>query len=369
MATIEFDREDNQKYVSRIITVTEDEITVVENYTITGTSSGLVALGLLPRINTQYEEDGVFLFSFVNNIEVNPTENRSPLTVHATVTYGKPESEKKDKVEPEADTATWSMSTQAQSLNIQKAFAQKHFPKGGFAAGAGGGGGGAGGSGFGGVNGDYDPTLDPGYSRDVTGGGGAGGAGGGQAAGGGGAGGGGAPAVGAKDLLTIGITKEGIEGVDVLRPGQTLKIVHWIPQKKGTPAFLDQIAALSGTVNKEVFAGPWGNWLTGEALYTGADISAPNDELLELSHTFIRSVNAKVDLQHLDKDKRVQQVTKGVDKKGWQYVWFQYGKFPGKDPVKDKSIDVIISSHLATVYLDKAFKELNLPKTFKSGEL
>lgn len=310
--------EAKETYTSRQFTVTEDEVSIVTEWVIFHTDNPVVGLSLLPGIGTQFQLDGQLIFSFVSSIDIRPTEGQSPVYMTATVSYGKPDSEKSDKVEPEADVATWSLSTAGQTINIQEAFGQDNFPEKAF------------------------PGT-PGKLR----------------------------VKGKRDnlWLTIGLTDNGVEGVDILSPQSTLKIVHWLPQGKTTPEFLDEITLLTGKTNDAIFKGPWGNWKIGEALYEGTEISAPNDELIELSHSFRRSLNSdgeSVKIDFLD-EKRVGQLTNFVEKKGWEYVWFQYGQKAGKIPDEDRPLDVSITAHIAEVYEAASFDALKLPKDFKSG--
>lgn len=300
-----------EKHTSPQFTLTEDELSIVTEFIIFNTDNPITGLSLLPGIGTQFEIDGQLVNSFVNNIQINSTEGQSPVFMTATVSYGKPDSEKSDRVEPEANVATWSLSTQAQAINLQKALdEQKNFPKGAFPEGL-------------------------------------------------------------NTYLTIGQTDSGVEGVDVLRPSATLRIVHWLPEATATPAFLDEISLLVGTINDAPFSGPWGKWEAGEALYIGAEVSAPNEELIELSHSFERSFNSLdpgVKLLFLDKDRIVDNIL-FEPKKGWEYVWFQYGKKAGVVVDKDRPQDVAITAHIAKVYEEDSFDKLNLPTTFKSGSL
>jgi len=166
----------------------------------------------------------------------------------------------------------------------------------------------------------------------------------------------------------IGLAADGgVNGVDVLRPRVGLVIQHWLPVQAVTQRFMDDIQKLAGHINKSSFRGPWGRWRKSEALYEGAEVGAINDDLIEITHSFTRSFNAR------NLEIKTQAVKGGKIsipfKGGHQYFWSRIrdGVETG-DPTKPLKSE-IISAHIADVYPSLDFDVLQLPSDFVGGQL
>ena len=291
--------------LSRKFSYTRDGLSITTEWFIFHTDNPQTAASLLPKVKEQYKVDGVLLPSFVDSVDINPTENQSPITQSATVQY-KPfdaGSGSSRRVTPQHNVATWTRTIETETINVQKAKEQENFPK---------------------LKTEY---------------------------------------------LTIGeLADKNVEGVDILSPVSVLKIVHWLNQKTASPEFLDAIEeGVTNKVNKKEFAGPWGKWKAGEVLYMGADISTAEGNLIQLSHTFRRSREVEVDVPYLNEGTGTIKTEKAT-KRGWDYLWSLFKPIPNPtDPTKGSIPNAPVSSHIARVYDPADFKILNLPPQFVGG--
>ena len=239
---------------------------------------------------------------FVVSVNIDPepgaTSNGEEF-LRATVPYGNPESEKDTPTRPTPNVATWKLSTVAQAVHIE--------------------------------------TILPGTTQEFL------------------------DADAKFHGDAIGYSAEGIQGVDVLRPHALLTIEHWLPFTTANAKFLDGVMAIGGSVNKKKFSGPWGDWLPGEALYHGAEVTTLNPQLISLVHTFERSLQ-------INKIK-IKGIVGEFDKKeGWDYFWTVVDNKSDPNDAKKILRGKVISAHIARVYERKTFAALALPKDFLGGQ-
>lgn len=292
-----------EQYLSRDINLNRNGVSVTTNWFVFNTDDPLVALGLLPAIGSFYTQEGRRLPARLDNIDLTPTENQNPKTMVAVLEYVPLSGADGQEVQPTENVATWTMSIASETINKQQAIAQVNYP------------------------------LD-----------------------------GGKPV---KPYLTIGETEDGVDGVDILSPTSTLKIVHWLNQSKTTPKFLDDVHKIATKTNKKDFDGPWGSWKAGEVLYMGAEVSTVEGNLIQLTHTFHRSIGGKVDVVFLGDGGAVQ--SQEADKSGWDYLWSKFGAIPNQENQTGKTTLGPISAHIAQVYKSISFDGLKLPEQFVGG--
>lgn len=116
-----------EKLAGREITVNADGLGATTEWLIFHTDDPTVALNLLPKYGDQYNLDGVLLDTFVDNISLGETENQSPRTMTATITYAAPKAGGGGGG-GRPDTASWSLSIATESVNVQQAIAQTNWP-------------------------------------------------------------------------------------------------------------------------------------------------------------------------------------------------------------------------------------------------
>ena len=292
-----------EQLLSRTFKSTADGLDVTTNWFIFNTRDPLVALDLLPKVGDAFDSDGTLLATFVDDVVVSPTENQKPFTQTAVVHYKNPNSGGggSRQTTPTANVATWSMSITSETVNKKKAISQSNFP--------------------------VTPV----------------------------------------EFLSINKKSDGtVEGIDLLSPVSNLKIVHWLPKDVADSSYMDILSGqIANHVNSDKFAGPWGNWLKHEVLYMGAEVSKADRNLIELTHTFQRSVNGTVKIQALENNV-VSEIT--VRKEGWEYLWEQFKDIPNPEDITKGTVKgAVVSSHLATVYEEANFASINLPREFVGG--
>jgi len=85
----------------------------------------------------------------------------------------------------------------------------------------------------------------------------------------------------------IGITDNGIEGVDVTRPRMELSLRMSLPAAYMTPAYINVLYSLTGTVNNAA----WKGFSAGEVLFLGVSASQKTQEEWDLDYKFAISPN------------------------------------------------------------------------------
>lgn len=113
----------------------------------------------------------------------------------------------------------------------------------------------------------------------------------------------------------IGVSNDGgnfqIEGADIIAPALAMTIRTRMLAGGFTPAYMKQVAALTGTVNKNVFKG----FDPGELLFAGGGGTMRSSGEVDLSFSFLGSANRVI-----DKIGGVQ-LSSPLNKGGWDYLW------------------------------------------------
>jgi hypothetical protein len=145
----------------------------------------------------------------------------------------------------------------------------------------------------------------------------------------------------------IGVTADGVEGVDITVPVFAWSETHYVADEVVTDAYKGTLHLLTGTVCDAAFRGTQ----AGETLFLGARGQKRGQGDWELSFNFASSPN--VDLPPIGK------IT-GVKKKGWEYLWIRYvSKVTGEGENKILS-QVPKFVVVEQVYRDGKFKDLGI---------
>jgi len=141
----------------------------------------------------------------------------------------------------------------------------------------------------------------------------------------------------------VGVSADGVEGVDITVPVFRFAETYSIPAGFVTHAFKLTLFTLTGKTNNAPFKG----FAAGEVLFLGASGSRRNLEKWEIGYQFAASKNA-VGLKVGD--------MVGIAKKGWEYLWVRYGD------VEDQKVLVKQpeSAYIERVYDPGNFAELGI---------
>lgn len=112
----------------------------------------------------------------------------------------------------------------------------------------------------------------------------------------------------------IGVTPDGVEGVDIAVPVYQFAETHYLPDSAVSSGYKATLFALTGKVNSDPFKG----FSPGEVLFLGASVSPSGtaaDADWEISFRFAASPNVT--------GLSVGPI-RGIDKQGWEYLWVRY---------------------------------------------
>ena len=137
----------------------------------------------------------------------------------------------------------------------------------------------------------------------------------------------------------IGVTKDGVEGVDITVPVYNFSETHYIDAALVTGAYKSTLFYLTGTVNNGGFRG----FAAGEVLFLGAAGSLQGQEDWEISYRFAASPN----VQGL----QVGDIT-GIAKRGWDYLWIRYAD------IEDSDAKMLVKRPLS-VYVEQVYPYTN----------
>jgi hypothetical protein len=137
----------------------------------------------------------------------------------------------------------------------------------------------------------------------------------------------------------IGVTSDGVEGVDITVPVYNFSETHILANSVVTNAYKGKLTALAGKTNNATFKG----FAIGECLFLGASGSKRGKGDWEISFSFAASKN-RTSLTVGD--------ISGIAKKGWEYLWVRY-----EDAV-DATAKALVKKPLA-VYIEKVYDEGN----------
>jgi hypothetical protein len=133
----------------------------------------------------------------------------------------------------------------------------------------------------------------------------------------------------------IGVTDNGVEGVDVTVPVYHFSETHYLDDAVVTPAYKGTLFALTGQVNSGSFKG----LAAGECLFLGAAGSKRGLGDWEITFRFAGSPNVT--------GLAVGPIS-GISKKGWEYLWVRYES--DVDDTANRLIQKPSSVHIEQVY-------------------
>ncbi len=141
----------------------------------------------------------------------------------------------------------------------------------------------------------------------------------------------------------IGVSKDGVEGVDLTVPVYHFSETWILAAATVTDAYKGKLFALTGTVNNAAFRG----LAAGECLFLGARGAMRAGGDWEVTFEFAASPNRA--------SFAVGDITV-TSKKGWEYMWVRY-----KDAVdQNEWVKVPASVHVEKVYQDGDFSQLGI---------
>lgn len=140
----------------------------------------------------------------------------------------------------------------------------------------------------------------------------------------------------------IGVTADGVEGVDITVPVYQFAETHYFADEQVTAAYKGTLFSLTGKVNSGSFKG----FQPGEVLFLGATGSrrgtGPEDDW-EITFRFAASPNAS--------GISVGPIS-GISKKGWEYLWVRYAD------QEDAGSHAIVKRPVAA-YVERVYDEGN----------
>jgi hypothetical protein len=143
----------------------------------------------------------------------------------------------------------------------------------------------------------------------------------------------------------IGVSANGVEGVDIRSPVYEFSETHWLSVATVDTAYKQGLFELTGTVNDDLFKG----FAAGEVLFLGASGSRRSGEKWEVSFRFAASFN-RIGIT-------VGDIT-GVAKEGWEYMWVYYEE--QEDASAHRLVKVPRCVFIEQVYYDGDFSNLDI---------
>lgn len=118
-----------------------------------------------------------------------------------------------------------------------------------------------------------------------------------------------------KHFGAIGVSNDGgnfqIEGTDIIAPALAMTIRTRMLAGGFTPAYMKQVAALTGTMNQNIFKG----FDPGELVLAGGGGTMRSSGEVDLSFSFLGSANRVIDKIGGD------PLVSPINKRGWDYLW------------------------------------------------
>ena len=133
----------------------------------------------------------------------------------------------------------------------------------------------------------------------------------------------------------IGVTKDSVEGVDIVVPVFQFSETHYIANSAVTAAYIAKLFARTGQVNADVFKG----FAAFQVLFLGASGSKRGQGDWEITFKFAASPNRS--------DFTIGEI-EHIEKGGWEYLWVRYA-----DEV-DGTANAIVKRPVA-VYVEKVY--------------
>ena len=147
----------------------------------------------------------------------------------------------------------------------------------------------------------------------------------------------------------IGVTTDGVEGVDITVPVFSFAVTRYMAPASVTTAYVGNLYQLTGKVNSGNFTVTLDNGVTlsfnaGECLFLGASGSKRGDEDWEITFRFAGSPN-KTNLT-------IGDITVPA-KAGWEYLWVRYSD------QEDGDAKALVKRPIAA-YVEKVYDAGNL---------
>lgn len=141
----------------------------------------------------------------------------------------------------------------------------------------------------------------------------------------------------------IGVSSDGIEGVDIVTPKFDFGAKRSLPSSSMTQTYMDYLIEYTGTVNNATWTiTPFGGnsivFAAGEVLYLGASVNTKTATQVEVSLKF-SAIRNQTGLS-------VGSIT-GISKGGWQHLWVRY--------VDDENASSLIKRPVAA-YVERVYR-------------
>lgn len=143
----------------------------------------------------------------------------------------------------------------------------------------------------------------------------------------------------------INVTKDGIDGTDIIAPQLQLVETHYLADTTVTDEYVKRVRDFTGTVNNAA----WRGWEEGEVLFMGARGAKRGTEDWEITFTF-----------NLGKNQTGLTIAGSTpfDKKAWEYLWVYYVE--AVDPVAKCVVRKPKYFYVEQVYHTKTFELLEI---------
>ena len=151
----------------------------------------------------------------------------------------------------------------------------------------------------------------------------------------------------------IGVTRENVEGVDIVVPVYNFSETHYLANATVDAVdptnYKQGLFNLTGKVNNDTFKG----FAAGEVLFLGASGSQRGEEDWEITFRFAASKNAT--------GLTVGDITNspdGISKKGWEYMWVEYKDVI--DETAERKVKQPVQVNIEKVYEEGDFSALGI---------
>lgn len=144
----------------------------------------------------------------------------------------------------------------------------------------------------------------------------------------------------------IGVTRDSVEGVDIVVPVYNWSETHVLDDETVTEAYKITLFNLTGRTNNATFRG----FAAGEVLFLGASGTSRSDGKWEITFKFAASPN-RTDIGD------IPGITV-TSKTGWQYLWVEYSS--EEDPTSHRMTQKPLTASVATVYDSGDFSGLGI---------
>ena len=149
--------------------------------------------------------------------------------------------------------------------------------------------------------------------------------------------------------VVIGVTPDGIEGVDITVPVYRFSETHLVADSRVTNEYKGKLFRLTGKTND----GAWGGFAEGEVLFLGASGSKRGRGDWEITFSFAASPNAT--------GLTVGDIS-DIDKKGWEYLWVEYAESVDEAANPKRLVKRPVAVHVERVYDAGDFADLEPPE-------